>query len=380
MTSSLLKGQPRTASTTQPGTRTPTAMSGFWFLSLALLAFPVAAQEAPLEAALPSCSEAVAAASVGDGSGTYRPLQPEERLFYPLSNLPQGIIEIRYFVDDALYLTEKTDLAEAKLPQVTPPDRQAIDKSKRDFEPRDLLEGERMLELLALRPDLVRQLHKVAAGGSVVEIEVYLQEELMATLGFDELVQESAELVASTSVPLVVQSSVEGPGDPGTPIHAITAKSYLADCGDCTSTTPCDTECGWDDGKGGPVTCGEYGAPCAPAACQCEYSPSYYWTGWSQYAFYPYNPTTYYCHRSSLGGSNWHRLFVRVYRRDQIERKTVCPNCPSCSGCYVQERVVQYQLNYTTCRLEEFTPCSFGSRPCCSQLCQYGPFTPCNNC
>ncbi|HEX6902522.1 MAG TPA: hypothetical protein VF789_22570 [Thermoanaerobaculia bacterium] len=35
--------------------------------------------------------------------------------------------------------------------------------------------------------------------------------------------------------------------------------SYLPNCADCTRTTPCDTECGYDPGKGGPVTCGEYG-------------------------------------------------------------------------------------------------------------------------
>jgi hypothetical protein len=35
--------------------------------------------------------------------------------------------------------------------------------------------------------------------------------------------------------------------------------TYLPNCGDCTLTTPCETECGWDPGKGGPVTCGEYG-------------------------------------------------------------------------------------------------------------------------
>lgn len=38
--------------------------------------------------------------------------------------------------------------------------------------------------------------------------------------------------------------------------------TYLPNCNDCTLAMPCDTECGWDPGKGGPVTCGEYGAPC----------------------------------------------------------------------------------------------------------------------
>lgn len=37
------------------------------------------------------------------------------------------------------------------------------------------------------------------------------------------------------------------------------ATSYLPNCGDCTVTTPCWEECGWEPGKGGPVTCGEYG-------------------------------------------------------------------------------------------------------------------------
>jgi hypothetical protein len=38
--------------------------------------------------------------------------------------------------------------------------------------------------------------------------------------------------------------------------------TYLPSCLDCTPTTPCETECGWEPGKGGPVTCGEYGMNC----------------------------------------------------------------------------------------------------------------------
>lgn len=37
----------------------------------------------------------------------------------------------------------------------------------------------------------------------------------------------------------------------------------------CTSSTPCDTECGYDPGKGGPTTCGEYGAACDPGTPTC---------------------------------------------------------------------------------------------------------------
>ena len=39
---------------------------------------------------------------------------------------------------------------------------------------------------------------------------------------------------------------------------------YLPNCNDCTYDMPCDTECGYDPGKGGPVTCGEYGGICTP--------------------------------------------------------------------------------------------------------------------
>lgn len=49
---------------------------------------------------------------------------------------------------------------------------------------------------------------------------------------------------------LILCASVSVP-----PAHS----DYLPNCADCTQTTPCDTECGYDPGKGGPVTCGEYG-------------------------------------------------------------------------------------------------------------------------
>lgn len=33
---------------------------------------------------------------------------------------------------------------------------------------------------------------------------------------------------------------------------------------------PCDTECGWDPGKGGPVTCAEQGLPCGSGLTTCS--------------------------------------------------------------------------------------------------------------
>jgi hypothetical protein len=43
------------------------------------------------------------------------------------------------------------------------------------------------------------------------------------------------------------------------PLSSQANSSYLPSCGDCTLDTPCWEECGWEPGKGGPVTCGEYG-------------------------------------------------------------------------------------------------------------------------
>ena len=43
------------------------------------------------------------------------------------------------------------------------------------------------------------------------------------------------------------------------PLSSQADTSYLENCWECTTETPCWEECGWDPGKGGPVTCGEYG-------------------------------------------------------------------------------------------------------------------------
>jgi len=39
--------------------------------------------------------------------------------------------------------------------------------------------------------------------------------------------------------------------------------AFAAECYEvCGPSVSCDTECGYDPGKGGPTTCGEYGAEC----------------------------------------------------------------------------------------------------------------------
>lgn len=359
--------------------------SGAWLvgpLALALaalpLAAPVGAQVAAQGSSTPACGK-IAGTATGAGLwglGTYRPLEAEKRLFFPLTDLGDGVLELRYLVEGAPYLTETVDLSSFELPHLGVEDSQAPGRAEMRRALGRLVEADRVIELLALRPDLVSQLHKLAGDGSRIHLEVVYGGELVATLSFAELVERSAELRQSQVVPVVVQSVVEGPGDRGRPVRPITTRTYLEDCADCTTSTPCDTECGWDEGKGGPVTCGEYGV-CQPATCDCLIVSSEYWTGWYLYGFYPASPAQYECLYSWLGGSRWHRLYTEVFRRDRIQRRQVCPNCPSCLGCYIEEVVIGYQLAYDGCWLEEIGSCYPGYKPCCSDLCEVGPFTPC---
>jgi hypothetical protein len=61
----------------------------------------------------------------------------------------------------------------------------------------------------------------------------------------------------------------------------------------CTPSTPCDTECGWDEGKGGPVTCGEQGLSCDPGPQTCY--PNYQVVSttpigaFAQYFYFPFS-------------------------------------------------------------------------------------------
>jgi len=367
------------------GARGQIMRSGAWLVVLLLAALPLAAQQTALQTTSPACGALSPAMNPGSlDPGTYRPIEVEKRLFFSLSGLDSGVLVVRYFLEGEIYLTETIDLASVELPQVAgtnprAPARapaQAPGRSETKRAAVRLLDSERVIELMALRPDLVTKLHKLAGGGAWIDLEVLHDGELLATMSFDEIVERSAALRESEAVPVVVYSTVEGPGDSGRPADRLAAKTYLEDCGDCTTSTPCDTECGWDEGKGGPVTCGEYGI-CEPATCECSRVSYEYWTGWYLYSFYPGNPAQYQCLASWLGGYRWHRLWAEVYRRDYVQRRQICPNCPTCLGCYIEEEVIGYQLSYGACWYEEVNVCYGGYTPCCSDLCVVTGLTPC---
>lgn len=346
--------------------------SGFFVLILALLALPAAAQPQ----STPACGKAAFGSSSIEGlqgATTYQPLAAEQRLFYGLSGLGVEALEVRYFVQGKIHLTETVDLSAAKLPQINLQDRKPALESKDALELQRLLEGERMMELLALRPDLVKQLHELARGGARIEVKVFEADRRVESLSFEELTRRSAELRNSPAVPVVVQSAVRGPGDRREPERSLFTKVYLPDCGDCTTAMPCDTECGWDPGKGGPVTCGEYGV-CVGAGCSCQVSHEY-WTSWYLVSS---SPSYSDCLHSRWGGSAWHQLYNRQFRRDRIRQSTICPNCPECNGCYVQNEVISYQLGSDSCFYETGGSCGFGRRPGCYELCDVYYNTPCN--
>ncbi len=353
--------------------------NGLWTLSLLLLALPLSAQPQRSQPALSCGAMAQGAALFAGlpGATTYQPLAAEQRLFYGLSGFGSEPLEVRYLVKGALYLTETADLSTARLPKIDPPGRKLPSQSKTPIELSSLLEGERMTELLALRPDLVRRLHGLAQEGTAIDVQIFRQGRLLETLSFKELLRRSAELRASRRVPVVVRSAVSGPGNRGEPRQPAPFLSKVLDsCSECTDEMPCDTECGYDPGKGGPETCGEYGAPCGGSTCDCSHVNAETWTSWYFNRAYAYSPAYYDCLRSSTSNSTWHQLYIEEYRRDLVRHSTICPNCPSCVNCYGQDQVIDYQLTSTSCLLDTYGFCSFGRTPGCYELCV--PSSVCN--
>jgi len=242
--------------------------TGLCLVTLLLVAVPLLAQSSP---AAPACG-ARASFAIKGLEGTFQPLSPEERLFFGLSGLEQEKpLEVRYFVKGKPYLTEVVDLANSRLPQV---DAGGNADRKVPFDLKTALEEERMIELLALRPDLVRQLHQRAVKDDAsIKVEIHQTGRLVESLSFQDLRQRGVDLGGRQAVPLVVRSTVSGPGNRGggDTMRSVVAFDYLENCGDCTSEMPCSTECGWDPGKGGPVTCGEQGQPCDDnSTCSCS--------------------------------------------------------------------------------------------------------------
>lgn len=240
--------------------------SGSWIVGLSLLAIPLSAQPTPASGAAASGPSSTSA--FWERAGARQPLAPDQRLFYGLAGLSGEALEVQFLVNAKVYVTETLDLAAVRPRQIDAGNPRSIPESARALEFPRRLDGERITQLLAGRPDLARKLHQLAQNGVRVDLSLYQHGRLLETFSFTELLRRSAALRRSGGIPMAVPSVVVGPEDGADSERPLFAATYLENCGDCTQTTPCETECGWDEGKGGPVTCGEHGV--------CQSDPCYW--------------------------------------------------------------------------------------------------------
>lgn len=317
-------------------------------LVVALLgAMPVAA----LDAAVPACAlaeEEVATARLLGGSAV-EPVPAQWSLLYDLSVLPRGPIEVRYHVGGELYLVETADLATARSPQRDHPRAGLGDTGQADLE----FAPPEVMELLTLRPDVVRRLHRLDGEGTPIEVEIRGGSQTLERLTFAELLEVSAGLRERGALAVNLLSQVEGPGAVLAPMPRPRA---LEGCGFCSPTSSCDDVGPYDEGKGGCTTCGEYGE-CDPGGCTCSSVLYAYWTGWfvTNVSYIgPWRCVDY----PHPGPDSRARRAQVTYRRNRIQVTRTCPNCPSCAGCYNTESVIDYQTQTVYCYIDQQVSCS----------------------
>lgn len=331
-----------------------------------------------------------------EGNFTSRipPLEPGQRIVYSLAGLSGGTLQVRYLVNGALHLTEQLDLAKVERPirmAAKSEDRPKAEPGRfmqKELEERsmpvsevaDRADTEWVVELLTLHPDTVRGLHALAAGGAAIDLEISHDGVVRETISLVGLMSRNADLAARRVLPVYAPSAVSGTGvveSARTPIVSpkdtsgsrkrVGTNVYLETCSECSTEYPCDTECGWDPGKGGPNTCGEQGMPCEPY-CGSSWTSGEWWTNWTYYS------SGYGISRclNTWFGYRWHTELVTTYRRERIRRTTTCPNSPSCNGCYDTEATIQVQYGNSYCYQETGSTCFNGQNACCGTCSVYG--------
>jgi hypothetical protein len=277
----------------------------------------------------------------------------EWSLLYDLSVLPRGPIEVRYQVGGELYLVETADLATARSPQRDHPRAGLGDSGEADLE----LVVPEVVELLTLRPDVVRRLHRMDGEGTPIEVEIRAGSLTLERLTFAELLEVSAGLREGGALAVNLLSQVEGPGAVLAPMARPRA---LGGCGFCSPTSSCDDVGPYDDGKGECTTCGEYGV-CDEGGCACSSVINDYWTGWFVTNVNYVGPWA--CVDYTFGpDSRAYRAQV-TYRRNRVQVTRTCPNCPSCAGCYNTQAVVDYQTQTVYCYVDQHFNCLTGDWP-----------------
>ncbi|MEM9556792.1 MAG: hypothetical protein AAGC60_21205 [Acidobacteriota bacterium] len=319
------------------------------FFILLLCALPATGIPASLDAEAPGCAlaEREAATARFLGGSAVEPIPAESSLFVDPSILPQGPIKIHYLVDGAPYVVESADLAAARAPQRDHPLAGLEGDTKAAFD----LAVPTVLELLTLRPDLVRRLHRMDGEGTPIEIEIRTGDLTLERLTFDELRTTSTSLRDQGALAVYLLTEVDGQGAVRPPMPRRTTKNG---CGFCSPTSSCDDVGPYDDGKGDCTTCGEYGE-CDPGGCDCSKVINDYWTDWfvTNITYVgPYGCVDY----SFVPDSRALRAQV-TYRRNRIQVTRTCPNCPSCAGCYNTQAVIDFQTQTLYCYIDQFQSC-----------------------
>jgi hypothetical protein len=314
------------------------------------------------------------------GRSGYQPLEANQRLFYPLKGLDFGTLEVHFLVGGSPYLTEVVDLSHVVVPKVSsectdklnlaapltfrlPGDDKADGIRQPRFEA-EYLKGARVLELLAREPDEVRELHRLAGEGTPIAVEILHSGKRVESIPFAELVRRSGELRGGAFVPVTALSEVRVTTSRlRKPVLSISKNDYLPDCNQCTWDTSCDTECGYDPGKGGPVTCGEWGV--CSGTCQPSWVASEHWSDW-------YNTSSGVVYYAICLNNIQYNRFWAYQRRDYIRETEYCPNSPSCTGCYYVDTVIDYQTRYVYCLSSSGAGCFSSELPCCAELCGAG--------
>ncbi len=313
--------------------------------ALPIAALPASAPDAGVPAGALAEREAATARLLG-GSAV-EPVPAEWSLLYDLSVLPRGPIEIHYYVGGELYLVETADLATARSPQRDHPQVGLEVSEEANFE----LALPEVMELLTLRPDIVRRFHRMDGEGTPIEVEIRAGGMTQEHLTFAEFRKVSADLLERGALAVNMLSEVQGPGSVLAPMPR---PLPLGGCGFCTPNSDCEDVGPYDDGKGDCTTCGEYGV-CDEGGCDCSWVLNEYWTGWwvtnitylGPYRCFDY---AYIPDRRVYGAQV-------TYRRNRVRVTRTCPNCPSCAGCYNTETVINYQTQTLYCYIDQGQAC-----------------------
>ncbi len=285
------------------------------------------------------------------------PRSSGEHLFFDAEPyVGRADVELRYFLDGQLHLTEVLPLKSLQ-PAAKPTDG---------------VPPKTVVELLAMRAPERKLLGTIGrAEPDRVKVEVWQDGTLQRSASFAQLQQESAALVGAPFRPEVVHSQVAGKGKRDFPkITALgSAGTTFMAAATCEENCAIDRDNCYANNCPGMDYCEECEAQYNQCLNNCQPPPppscptvQYYWTPLYFVGWYtePWNQVCYPDQIWYWYDGLWHVSVVFVYRRDLIKRTTHCDNS-------VTEEVVGYEYWYFQCY-------DWTSSPC------YDPWYPFNTC